>query len=76
MKLKETSTEPGLEVIASEGNGLVMIVWTCDFELCRCVHSSCTSIRERPNRISCATQTAIGREEFGQDPLERPANLE
>ena len=45
MKLEATSTQPDLKFVASEGNGLVMIVWTCDVELGLCGHSLCTSLK-------------------------------
>ena len=36
MKLEGTSAQPGLKFIASKGNGLAMVVWTCDFTLGHC----------------------------------------
>jgi hypothetical protein len=47
MELEATSTQRGLKFVASKGNGLVMIVWTCDFKLGHCGHSLGYSLREK-----------------------------
>jgi hypothetical protein len=46
MELERTSTQPVLKLLPSESNGLVMIVWACDFEFGCCGHSLPTSLRE------------------------------
>jgi hypothetical protein len=47
VKPEETSTQRGLEFIASKGNRLVMVVGTCDFKLGHCGHLLRSSLRER-----------------------------